>query len=127
MSYPDLVVGNSDVEDVVWTVTPGAKVIGRVTAKGGGPIADAQVTISAGFRGQGGGARTEADGTFEVIGISPGEVSAQAVHPLQPPQVRGRCRKVAVVEESANLLYRLAGVATQLCGAVSEHVNAASR
>ncbi len=78
VSYPDLVVGSTDVEDVVWTVTPGAKVIGRVTAKSGQPIGDAQVTISAGFRGQDGGARTEADGTFEVIGISAGEVSVYA-------------------------------------------------
>jgi hypothetical protein len=75
-SYPDLVVGNTDVEDVVWPVTPGAKVSGRVIAKDGGPIAGAVVTVSAGFTG--GRVSTAADGTYVVGGVSPGEVTVSA-------------------------------------------------
>lgn len=77
-SYPDLVVGGTDVEDVVWPVTPGGKLAGRVRTRGGEPVTDASVTVNAGF-GNGARVRTRADGTFEAVGLPAGEVTVEAI------------------------------------------------
>lgn len=77
-SYPDLVVGGTDVEDVVWAVRPGGTLAGRVRTKTGDPVSDAAVTVNAGF-GNGARVRTAADGTFEATGLPTGEVSVEAI------------------------------------------------
>lgn len=77
-SYPDLVVGGTDVEDVVWPVSPGGTLAGRVRTKSGEPVTDAAVTVNAGF-GHGARVRTGADGRFEAVGLPAGEVTASAI------------------------------------------------
>ncbi len=76
-SYPDLVVGGTDIEDVVWTVKPGTQVTGRVTARGV-PVDNAAVTIHAGL-GLGARVSTAGDGTFTAGGLPVGEVRVTAI------------------------------------------------
>ena len=76
-TYPDLLVGGTDVEDVVWTVKPGTKLTGRVTTKSGMPVGEAQVTVNAGL-GLGARVSTATDGTFTATGLPVGEVIVEA-------------------------------------------------
>jgi protocatechuate 3,4-dioxygenase beta subunit len=70
--YPDLVVGNSDVEDVVWRVSPGARIAGHVRSRAGAPIAHAIINHVASGGGSFGSTTTGADGAFVAEGVAPG-------------------------------------------------------
>lgn len=76
-SYPDLVVGGTDVEDLVWSVKQGGKLAGRVRTKTGDLVADAAVTVNAGL-GAGARVSTNHNGEFEATGLPAGEVTAEA-------------------------------------------------
>lgn len=82
-TYPELVVGEADVDGLSWTVRKGLAIRGTVEDERGEPIAEADVDarVGRGFesrqRGQG---RSDAGGKFTIEGIAPGEyvVSASA-------------------------------------------------
>lgn len=76
--YPDLVVESSDIDEIVWLVNPGARVIGHVRSANGTPIADASVGIeSAGGESFATGT-TDATGAYAVDGLYPGAISVRA-------------------------------------------------
>ncbi len=78
LPYPDLVVHDSDVEDLVWSVTPGSRITGRVVSAAREPIADAMVNAVAANRFSFGHATTAADGSFAIDGIGPGKANVTA-------------------------------------------------
>ncbi len=77
-SYPDVVVGGTDVEELVWPVQAGGKLVGRVRTRTGELVKDAAITVNAGF-GNGARASTGADGMFEAAGLPAGEVTVVAI------------------------------------------------
>lgn len=70
--YPDLTVGNSDVEDLLWKVHPGARVAGHVRSPTGAPIADAGVNLMSSNGVTFAGAASGSDGAFLADGLAPG-------------------------------------------------------
>jgi hypothetical protein len=70
--YPDLLVGNSDIDELVWTVRPGARVAGHVVSRTGAPIADAVVNLMSGNGASFANATSGADGGFIADGLAPG-------------------------------------------------------
>lgn len=85
--YPDVVVGDSDVDDLAWHVSPSARVAGRVRARSGEPIAGATVSLKAADSVSFGQAETGADGTFTADGLRPGAVTVGVIADgfLAPP------------------------------------------
>ena len=89
--YDDVVVASKDVTDLVWTVSAGGTVRGRVLTVRGTPVAGADVRAS-----RSGGdprakrnwkwARSEKDGSFELRGVAAGSYSLDASHDRQPPR-----------------------------------------
>ncbi len=77
--YPDVVVGDSDVDDLAWHVSPSARVAGRVRARSGEPIAGANVSLKAADSVSFGQAETGADGTFTADGLRPGAVTVGVI------------------------------------------------
>ncbi len=76
--YPDLVIESSDIDEIVWLVNPGARVIGHVRSANGTPIADASVGIeSAGGESFASGT-TDATGAYVVDGLYPGAINVHA-------------------------------------------------
>ncbi|MGK3974114.1 carboxypeptidase regulatory-like domain-containing protein [Sorangium sp. So ce118] len=97
-SYAALEVGDSDVEDLVWTVRAGLTIRGRVVDSDKNPVR-AQVHAYApammGSRGAPGAlASTEADGTFALKGLSPAKymVMARPVSQAEPVPVEVELR-----------------------------------
>ncbi|MEO8705124.1 MAG: carboxypeptidase-like regulatory domain-containing protein [Kofleriaceae bacterium] len=76
LPYPDLVVGDSDVE-ATWSVTRGARVTGHVTA-GGAAIAGATVNCVGGDGTRVASATTLADGSFVLEAVTPGKIEIHA-------------------------------------------------
>jgi hypothetical protein len=70
--YPDLIVGNSDVDDLVWKVYPGARVAGHVVSRRGAPIAGAAINLVAGNGATFANATSGTDGAFVADGLAPG-------------------------------------------------------
>lgn len=70
--YPDLIVGNSDVEDLVWRVHPGARVAGHVRSQTGAPIADAGINLMSSNGVTIAGTASGSDGAFVADGLEPG-------------------------------------------------------
>lgn len=70
--YADLIVGPSDVDDLVWKVHPGARVAGHVVSRAGAPIADAAITVRSGNGVSFANASSGADGAFVADGLAPG-------------------------------------------------------
>ena len=70
--YADLIVGDSDVDDLVWKVHPGARVAGRVVSRTGAPIADAAVNLVSVNGVSFANASSGADGAFLAEGLAPG-------------------------------------------------------
>ncbi len=75
--YDQIVITDKDVVGQVWEVDPGATVRGRVVTKTGDAVEDASVwarTIGGGARDKGGwgGASSERDGKYEMVGLKPG-------------------------------------------------------
>ncbi|WP_437624264.1 carboxypeptidase regulatory-like domain-containing protein [Sorangium sp. So ce1151] len=97
-TYPALEVGDSDVEDLVWTVRAGLTIRGRVVDSDKNPVR-AQVHAYApammGARGASGSIdSTEADGTFALKGLSPAKymVMARPVSQAEPEPVEVELR-----------------------------------
>lgn len=76
--YPDLVIESSDIDDVVWLVNPGARVIGHVRSANGTPIADAYVGVTSGGGESFATGTTDASGAYVIDGLFPGAVNMQA-------------------------------------------------
>jgi len=78
--YPDLIVADSDVEDLRWKVHPGARVAGHVASRTGAPIADAAVNLMSKNGVSFANATSGKDGAFLAEGLTPGatEVFAYA-------------------------------------------------
>jgi len=77
-SYEDLVVGDSDVEDVVWKVEPGGRIAGRVVGTDRAPMANVQVyAYREGYNYRATDV-TEADGRFSLVGLPAGAVEVEA-------------------------------------------------
>jgi len=72
--YPDLIVGNSDVEDLVWKVHSGARVAGHVRSRTGAPIADAVINLMSSNGVTFAGAASGSDGAFVADGLAPGMI-----------------------------------------------------
>ncbi|MBA3392872.1 MAG: carboxypeptidase regulatory-like domain-containing protein [Deltaproteobacteria bacterium] len=75
--YDPIVVTDKDVTGLVWEVDPGATVRGRVLAKSGTPVEDADIwarSIGGNARGKTGwgGDRSTRDGSYELTGLRPG-------------------------------------------------------
>jgi hypothetical protein len=85
--YADLIVGSSDVDDLVWKVHPGARVAGHVVSRTGAPIADAAITVRSGNGVSFANAASGADGAFVADGLAPGatELVAYASGYLRNP------------------------------------------
>ncbi len=85
--YPDLVVGDSDVDSTIWKVSPGARITGRIVDQASAPIADATVSHMEAGGTFGGSVAAAADGTFALTGVLPGvaEVSGYAAGFLRSP------------------------------------------
>ena len=89
--YDDVVVADSDVENVTWLVLAGATVTGRITSRAGAPIADAQVAAIGPADHMFSTTRTDATGTYKITGVSigPFELELRAdgfVHPGDRPK-----------------------------------------
>jgi len=76
--YPDLIVKDSDVEDLVWKVFPGARVAGHVVSRSGAPIADAAVNLTSSNSVTFAAASSAADGSFAAEGLAPGKTDVVA-------------------------------------------------
>lgn len=79
-SYPPITVTDKDIAGLVWDVDGGATVRGKILTKRGEPVPDAWVSaqpknIANDARMNGGGARTNADGTFSIDGLMVGTYS----------------------------------------------------
>jgi len=86
--YPDLIVGNSDVEDLLWKVHPGARIAGHVASRTGAPIAGAAVNLMSKNGVSFATATSGKDGAFLAEGLAPGatEVFAYAAgYPRSTP------------------------------------------
>ena len=70
--YPDLVVGDSDLEDVTWLVMQGARITGHVRDPAGRPIADATVNASSSGGQTYASGTSGPDGAFVIEGVAPG-------------------------------------------------------
>lgn len=82
-TYPEVVVSDADVVDLVWTVSPGAAIVGRIVDQARQPVTEA--TIRAQMSGADpraqrswGWGQSEKDGTFELKGLVAGTYSVQA-------------------------------------------------
>ena len=64
--YARVVVTTKDQDGLVWRVTPGAVLHGRVTNETGAPVADVEVQAEAGWRENG---RTDDEGKYELSGL----------------------------------------------------------
>ncbi|KYF65038.1 carboxypeptidase-like regulatory domain-containing protein [Sorangium cellulosum] len=101
-TYAALEVGDSDIEDLVWTVRAGLTIRGRVVDSDKNPVraaVRAYAPAMMGSRGAPGAlASTEADGSFAQAGLPPGDyrVSVSEGPPVprpldaEPPGVRAR-------------------------------------
>jgi protocatechuate 3,4-dioxygenase beta subunit len=76
--YPDLVIESSDLDDVVWLVNTGARVIGHVRSANGQPIADAHVGVNSAGGESFATGMTDATGAYVIDGLVPGAVNVQA-------------------------------------------------
>ncbi len=76
-SYDKVTVGTADVAPLEWRVDPGATITGRVLAKSGTPIDDADVSsrVVGATREdmQWGSDRSKPDGTYKLVGLRPGK------------------------------------------------------
>ncbi len=72
--YPDLVVGDSDLEDVTWLVMQGARLTGHVRDPGGRPVAGATVNASSSGGQTYASGTSGTDGAFVIEGVAPGAV-----------------------------------------------------
>ncbi|XXT21197.1 carboxypeptidase regulatory-like domain-containing protein [Sorangium sp. So ce429] len=97
-TYAALEVGDSDVEDLVWTVRAGLTIRGRVVDRDQNPVraaVRAYAPAMMGSRGAPGAlASTEADGTFALKGLSPAKymVMARPVSQAEPEPVEVELR-----------------------------------
>ena len=74
--YPPLVVEGTDLVDLVWAVEASSTIRGHVVTKAGTPIEDARISArtigDARAKMRWGADRSQADGTYELTGLSPG-------------------------------------------------------
>lgn len=89
--YPDVVIAETSLEGLRWSVHRAQAIRGKVVDDKGEPIEGANVSASmkAGKdprarRSNSWGGRTEADGIFEVEGLLPGEYELSLWHPDKP-------------------------------------------
>lgn len=85
----------------------GAKVAGRVVNSAGRPVADANVSVHSRTGQSGGYAQTDADGAFEIVGLSEGEHILGVHH-----QNYSQYRDDATMVPNANIKITLRGKAT---------------
>ncbi len=76
--YPDLIVETSDLDEVIWLVKPGARVIGHVRSANGQPLAGAYVGIQSAGGESFADTRTDATGAYVIDGLLPGAIKVQA-------------------------------------------------
>jgi hypothetical protein len=76
--YPDLIVGDSDVDDLVWKVHPGVRVAGHVATRTGAPIADAVINLMSRNGVTFASATSGRDGAFVADGLAPGATEVYA-------------------------------------------------
>ncbi|WP_437968777.1 carboxypeptidase regulatory-like domain-containing protein [Sorangium sp. So ce260] len=97
-TYPAVEVGDSDVEDLVWTVRAGLSIRGRVVDIDQNPVRSAVHAYAPAMMGARGGtgafAQNEADGTFVLKGLSPAKyvVMARPVNHAEPAPVEVELR-----------------------------------
>ena len=76
--YRDLIVKDSDVDDVTWQVSPGARIAGRVRSQTGAPIDGATINLISSNGVSFASAYTGEDGTFAADGLVPGKTEVVA-------------------------------------------------
>jgi len=81
--YTPIPIADQDVLGLVWEVDPGATVRGQVRTKSGEPVEDANVwarTVGGAPRARGGwgGASSDRDGRYELVGLRPGTYRIEA-------------------------------------------------
>lgn len=102
--YPDVVVDAQDLTELVWKVHGGGTIVGRVTTSDGKPVARAQVhgrTTGGEARAQRGWAHdtTDADGTYAMRGVTPGEYELEVEAESAPGPDPGPRAKVTTGQE----------------------------
>lgn len=95
--YPQVVVTDASIDGLRWSVSTGQSIRGHVVDAEGQPVADARVSARAktnnkdprAQRSNSWGGRSEADGSFALWGLLPGEYELNAFHEDLPRPAKG--------------------------------------
>ena len=89
--YPQIVVADTSIDGLQWSVSAGQSVQGRVVDAEGQPVANARISARAKANKDPGaqrtnswGSRSEPDGSFALSGLLPGDYELNAYHPDLP-------------------------------------------
>ncbi len=100
--YPELEVRDSDVDDLAWSVTPGARVAGHVVTVARTPIAEAVINLRSSNGASFTSAQSAPDGSFVADGLPPGAVELIA-HAEGFVRAAGRSSVIAALGTIASI------------------------